>query len=420
MSPDFDHDRSAGLDRELQRLADSASRRAHAPAPGHIRAMGQRRHRRRVAAVAVTTAVATVLAGGVALGAMTGGPRATDIAPQPSPSVTSEQAPAAIDGDDLLTSQDARYALFGGDWSSEVDGEPQAAMMACQDSATAGDPTQALARQFRRDTEPGEAVLMTQLVQRHADGAAAEDAYDEVSGWFDSCTAGPQDEAPLADVGDEAVSFSIAPAPDEAMEVGLARSGRLLVLVAYAHTDSEYDSTPVRALLRTAVARLDGAAEPRVDPAAFPAPAEAGLDDIDRGPVPFQPKPLSERSDGFPCNDADVTGGPPADEPGRLAAYSRQLSSARDNGTVVETIVRYADEATARSAMQACPDDAPGLFGEGADARSGGSPDTMYEGAVRVGTAVAYVRYFRDGSTTESEARAVFAAAAQALERAYG
>jgi hypothetical protein len=86
---------------------------------------------------------------------------------------------------------------------------------------------------------------------------------------------------------------------------------------------------------------------------------------------------------------------------------------------VNETVIRYADEATARSAMAVCPDDAPGLFGDVADARSGGSATTTFSGAVLVGTAVAYVRYFRDGATT-AEARAVFGAAAQALRRVYG
>lgn len=93
---DHDLDLGAALDR-LARSAGDDSR----PAPAqHVRMLGTRRHRRRVAATSVTAALAVVLAGGVALGAdRDGAPTDTHQfatqSPSASPSASGSASPSA-------------------------------------------------------------------------------------------------------------------------------------------------------------------------------------------------------------------------------------------------------------------------------------------------------------------------------------
>jgi hypothetical protein len=231
----------------LRELADQGSRHARGVPPDEVRTRGQRRHRRRVAAIAVaTSAVVAALAGGsyAALGLLT-----NPVEPQPAgPAPTVVQSPTASQAPSL-----ERYLLRPDQtWFHEqgqlietqtVEGEGSDELFVCQRDALASVGAAAV---WRRDfTLPGaqNTGLKTAAVQ-FADSTDASRAHATISSWVQDCrtaeSAGFEEASGGGDLGYEVpvdvgaarfFEYMFQPAPgDSSGELGLFEDTGLVLV----------------------------------------------------------------------------------------------------------------------------------------------------------------------------------------------
>lgn len=186
------------LDEALSRLARSAGESAHPAPAARVRRLGARRHRNRVAAVAVVAVTALAVPAGVTLAALDDGrDQGTVAGPSPTPTSAPTSAPVeSLTEADLLAVADLPDPAeepFGWKVAATTTGAGVGAdvLEALPCSMAAGPITGSREpRALRVFASDGDAITITEVVQRYPDESAARAALGGIADRLDGCAAG--------------------------------------------------------------------------------------------------------------------------------------------------------------------------------------------------------------------------------------